>query len=124
MIHMRAFMPDNTQQRLSDLLRWGKLRQEQISQAILITNESVVGFLKRQLQKGKWRAVQDVLEGKPMTKAGKFMLSELRDHIATNLIMRLGLRKVIAVSIAAIVIPLILAKLSGEAISKFTGKNK
>jgi hypothetical protein len=119
MIHMRAFMPDNTQQRLNDLLRWGKLRQDQISQAILITNESVIGFLKRQLQKGKWRAVNDVLEGKPMTKAGKFMLSELRDHITTNLIMRLGLRKVIAVSIALVILPLVLAKLSGNVISKF-----
>ena len=118
MIHMSAFMTDNTQQRLNNLLRWGKIRQEQLTQAILITNESVVGFLKRQLQKGNWKAVQEVLEGKPMTKSGKFMLRELRNHVATNLIMRLGLRKIIAVSIAVIVLPLILAKLSGVVINK------
>jgi hypothetical protein len=119
MIHMRAFMPDSTQDRLNNLLRWGKIRQEQLTQAILITNESVVGFLKRQLQKGNWKAVQEVLEGKPMTRAGKIMFSQLRDHVATNLIMRLGLRKVIAIGIAVIVLPLILAKLSGMVISKF-----
>ncbi|MEJ8756590.1 hypothetical protein WG947_06265 [Pontibacter sp. H259] len=119
MIHMHAFLPANTQQRLSDLLRWGKIQQSQLSQAILVTNESVVGFLKRQLQKGNWRAVQDVLEGRPMTKAGKFMFTQLRDHVATNLMMRLGLRKVIAVGIAVIILPLILAKLSGEVVSKF-----
>ncbi|MBC5773448.1 hypothetical protein H8S95_05180 [Pontibacter sp. KCTC 32443] len=124
MIHMRAFMTAGSQQRLKELLQWGKLRQEQLSQAILITKDSVVDYLKRQLQKGKWREVEDVLEGKPMTNAGKFMFEQLQDHVISNLIMRLGLRKVLAVAIAAIILPLILAKLGGDAVSKFRDLNK
>ena len=123
MIHMGAFMHPDSLQRIKELLKWSKLRQEQLSQAILITKESVVEYLKRQLQKGNWEAVQDVLSGKPMTKAGKFMLRQLQDHVITNLIMRLGLRKVLAVGIAVIILPLILAKLSGLVISKIMGKD-
>lgn len=123
MIHMRAYMTANTQHRLKDLMQWGQLKHEQISQIMLITKESVLGFLKRQLEKGNWKGVQDVLEGKPMTKTGKFLFMQLRDHVASNLIMRLGLRKVIAVGIAIVVLPLVLAKISGSLIGKFRGND-
>lgn len=124
MIHMRAFIPANSPQKLNEILQWSKLRQEQVSQAILISKESVISFLKRQIEKGNWEAVREILKGKPMTKTGKFLVNQLRDHIATNLIMRLGLRKVIAVGIAMVVLPLILAKLSGDVINRFRNKSE
>ena len=122
MIHMRAFMPANPQQKLTRLLHWSQLKQEQLSQAIFISKDSVVSFLQRQLEKGNWDAVRDVLKGKPMTKTGKLILGELRNNIATNLIMRLGLRKVIAVGIAIVLLPLILAKVGGEIVSKLKNR--
>ena len=116
---MGAFLPGNTQQQLKELLQWGKVRQEQLSHAILITKDTVLGYLKRQLEKGNWHAVLDVLEGKPMTAKGKLLQDELHEHIASNLILQLHIRKVLAVSMAVVILPLILAKLSDIVLDKF-----
>ncbi|MFD2244772.1 hypothetical protein [Pontibacter ruber] len=115
---MRAFLPERPDQKYMQLMRWGQLRREQLHQAILVTKDTVLGYLKRQIERGNWREVQDVLRGKPMTRAGKFLLEELRGRVVGNLIMRLGLRKVIAVGIAFALLPFILAKVSGELIGK------
>jgi len=122
MIHMRAFMSPTAMQQVQNLLYWGKLKQDQLRQAILITKDSVAGFLKRQIEKGNWEAVQEILKGKPMTKAGKFLYQQPRDHVVTNLIMRLGLRKVIAVCIALVLLPLILAKVGEEVVGKIKNR--
>ncbi|MBB6610285.1 hypothetical protein H7F15_04475 [Pontibacter sp. Tf4] len=119
MIHMGAFLPGNTQQQLRGLLQWEKVRHDQLSQAILVTKDAVLGYLKRQLEKGNYSAVLDVLEGKPMTVSGKLLLHDLQDRIATNLILQLHIRKVLAISMAIIILPLILAKLSNLVIDKF-----
>ncbi|WP_242928081.1 hypothetical protein [Pontibacter vulgaris] len=119
MIHMRAFLPKHPDMKLQELLQWSRLRQEQLSKAILITKDSVLDFLKRQLERGNWREVQEILKGKPMTRAGRFMMQQMRDNIVSNLIMRLGLRRIIAVGIAVVLIPLILAKVGGELMSKY-----
>ena len=118
---MRSYLNVRSEHRLKELLQWGRLKHEKLSQIFLITKDSVLGFLKRQLEKGNWKGVQDVLDGKPITKAGKFMFLQLRDHVASNLIMRLGLRKVIAVGIAIVILPLVLAKISGSLIGKIRG---
>lgn len=88
----------------------------QLREAILVTKDTVTGFMKRQAERGNWQDIEQVLKGKPMTKAGKFLLAELRGNIATNLILRLGLRRMIAVGLAAILLPLILAKITHEVI--------
>ena len=118
MIHMSTFFPKNVPQRLSGLQAWSKLRQEQITEAISITKDTVTEFLKRQIERGDWKTVQEVLRGKPMTTAGKFLLEELRDSVVSKLILRLGLRKVIAVGLVVVLLPLILAKVAGQLISK------
>ncbi|NEM98845.1 hypothetical protein [Pontibacter burrus] len=119
MIHMGAFIPGNTQRQLKELLQWGKVRHEQLSHAILITKDSVLGYLKRQLQKGNFEAVLDVLEGKPMTSSGRALHHELQNHIADNLMLQLRIGKVLAVSMSIIILPLILAKLSDVVLDKF-----
>lgn len=95
---------------------WGRLRQEQLYDAFFITKDTILGFLKRQIEKGNWREVLEVLKGKPMTQAGRFILQELRDKVVSNLILRMGLRKVIALALAVVLMPLILAKVAGEVI--------
>ena len=104
---------------MQQLLRWARLRQDQLNAAILITKDSVVNFLKRQIERGNWREVQEILKGKPMTKAGRFMMVQLRDNVASILIKRLGLRHFIAVGIAIVLLPLILAKVGGELVGKY-----
>ncbi|WP_299699802.1 hypothetical protein [uncultured Pontibacter sp.] len=116
MIHMPAFIPKNTDDKLRSLMQWGRLRQHHISEAFFITKDTVLSFLKRQIEHGNWRAVMEVLKGKPMTQAGRFMLHELRDKVVRSLIIRMGLRKVIAVALAIVLMPLILAKVAGEVI--------
>lgn len=116
MIHMQAFIPKDADDKLKLLLQWGRLRQHQLSEAFFITKETILGFLKRQIEHGNWRAVLEVLKGKPMTQAGRFMLHELRDKVVRSLIIRMGLRKVIAVALAIVLIPLILVKVAGEVI--------
>ncbi|WP_439882877.1 hypothetical protein ACSX1A_06855 [Pontibacter sp. MBLB2868] len=91
-----------------------QLRQRQISEAVLITKDSVLGYIKRQLEKGNWREVEEVVKGKPMTKAGKVLVTELRSRVVSNLMLRLGLRRVVAVGVAMLLIPLILAKVAGK----------
>ena len=114
---MSAFLPKNSDMKLRSLLHWTRLRQEQLSEAIFITKDTVLGFLKRQIERGHWREVLEVLKGKPMTQAGRYLIKELRDKVARKLIIRLGLRPVIAVTITLVLLPLILAKVAGEVIS-------
>ncbi|MBD1396246.1 hypothetical protein H9Q13_03630 [Pontibacter sp. JH31] len=116
MIHMPAFIPRNADEKLRAVLKWGRLRQEQANDVILITKDTVLGFLRRQLERGNWREVLEVLKGKPMTQASRFMLHELRDKIVRRLIFRLGLRPVIAAGLVIVLLPIILAKVSGEVI--------
>ncbi len=100
------------------LLQWGKLRQEQLSEAASITKDTIVDFIRRQAARGEWQEIQQVLRGKPMTKAARFMMKELRDKVVQKLIMRLGLRPIIAVAIAAVLLPLILAKFGGSLLNR------
>jgi len=115
---MRAFLSKDMLCKLQVLQQWSQLRQEQPGQAIRITKDAVLSYLKRQIERGNWQAVREVLKGKPMTQAGRFLLGELRDKIVQNLILRLGLRKVIAVGLAAVLLPLVLAKVAGELLRK------
>ncbi|PRY15706.1 hypothetical protein CLV24_102330 [Pontibacter ummariensis] len=105
-------------QKLQPLLLKTKLKQEQLSKAIFITKDSIISFLKRQVEQGNWQEVQEILKGKPMTEAGSFLVEELRDSVVSKLILRLGLRKFIAVGIALVLLPLLLARLSGELLFK------
>ncbi len=116
MIHMSAYIPKNADDKLRSLLHWGRLRQEQLSEAFLITKDTVLGFLKRQIEHGNWRGVLEVLKGKPMTQAGRYMLGELRSKVVRKLIMRMGLRPVIATALVLVLLPIILAKVTGEVI--------
>ncbi|SIT79389.1 hypothetical protein SAMN05444128_0741 [Pontibacter indicus] len=117
MIHMSAYIPKNADEKLRSLLQWGKLRQEQLAEAFLITKDTVLGFLRRQIEHGNWRAVLEVLKGKPMTRAGRYLLSELRSKAVRKLIMRMGLRPIIATTLVIVLLPIILAKVTGEVIS-------
>ena len=113
---MRNFFPVISPLKIQQLQRWSNLQQEQLSEAIYLTKDCVLGFLKRQLQKGHWKEVQEVLKGKPMTKAGKFFYNELRGKVVSTLMMRLGLRRIVAIGIALILVPVILATVAGEAV--------
>ncbi|WP_237144351.1 hypothetical protein [Pontibacter pamirensis] len=115
---MRTFFPKPAPEKLSALIDWSKLRQEQLTEAVSVTKDTVTEFLMRQIERGNWKEVQEVLHGKPMTKAGKFLLEELRDSVVSKLIFRLGLRKVIAVGLAVVLLPLVFAKVAGQLMSK------
>ncbi|WP_460922211.1 hypothetical protein [Pontibacter brevis] len=118
MIHMRNFLPKDAPQKMNALLAWSRLRQEQLTEAVSVTKDTVSEFLKRQIERGNWKEVQEVLRGKPMTTAGKFLLEELRDSVVSKLIIRLGLRKVIAAGLVVVLLPLILAKVAGQLVHK------
>ena len=92
------------------------MQQEQLREAAILTTDTVTEFLRRQMEKGNWETVREVLHGKPMTKAGKFLLQELRGNLVSKLIFRLGLRKVIAIGLVVVLLPLILAKVGGEVV--------
>lgn len=123
MIHMSAYIPKNADVKFRSLLHWSKLRQEQLGEAFLITKDTVLGFLKRQIEHGNWRSVLEVLKGKPMTQAGRYMLSELRSKAVRKLIMRMGLRPVIATALVILLLPIILAKVAGEVIGWIRNRN-
>lgn len=111
---MRTFLPKEAPHKLSALMRWSNLQQEQLRQSISVTSDTVTEFLRRQIERGNWKTVQEVLRGKPMTKAGKFLLEELRDNLVSKLIIKLALRRVIAVGLVLVLLPLILAKVAGQ----------
>ena len=95
------------------------MRQAQLQEAASLMTDTVTDFLRRQMEKGNWETVREVLRGKPMTKAGKFLLEELRDNLVTKLIIKLGLRKVFAVGLVVVLLPLILAKVAGQVVHQF-----
>ena len=95
------------------------MRQAQLQEAACLMTSTVTDFLRRQMEKGNWETVREVLRGKPMTKAGKFLLEELRDNLVTKLIIKLGLRKVFAVGLVVVLLPLILAKVAGQVVHQF-----
>ncbi|MEJ8802375.1 hypothetical protein [Pontibacter sp. H249] len=115
MIHMRNFFPHISPLRLQQLRRWSNLKHEELAEAIYITKDCVLGFIKRQLEKGNWKEVLEVLKGKPMTKAGKYFYNEMRGNVVSTLMLKLGLRRIVAVGIAVILVPIILAMVAGEA---------
>ena len=118
MIQIPLSLPRTSKQKLDMLLHWGKLRQEQLREAASITKDTIVDFIRRQAARGEWQEIQQVLRGKPMTRAARFMMKELRDKVVQKLIMRLGLRPVIAMAIAAVLLPLILAKFGGNLLNR------
>jgi hypothetical protein len=122
MIYMHNFFPKVTSLQLKQLQQWTSLRQEQLSEAIAITNDSIVNFMKRQVEKGNWREVEEILKGKPLTTTGKFLYKELRGRVVSNLMLRLGLRRVVALAIALVLVPFIIAKLAGTLINKIKGQ--
>lgn len=89
------------------------MRQEQLNQAYSVTQDTVLNYLRHQIEQGNWREVQEVLRGKPMTRAGKFLFGELRNRVAGKLVMRLGLRKFVAAALVLVLLPIILAQLAG-----------
>ncbi|MHA6249291.1 hypothetical protein ACXYMU_15225 [Pontibacter sp. CAU 1760] len=115
---MHQFLPRNAADRLQDFAAKASLQQEQLREAFSLSVDTVTEFLKRQLEKGNWEAVKEILHGKPMTKAGKFLLLELKSSLITKLIFRLGLRKLIAVGLVLVILPLVLAKVAGNFAAK------
>ncbi|WP_347160395.1 hypothetical protein [Pontibacter chitinilyticus] len=115
---MHRFLPKDPHLKLQALQHWSKLRQDQLSEAVLVTKDAVTGFIKRQLERGNWQQVEQLLKGKPMTKAAGLLFQELRGLVVSNLIIRLGLRRIIAVGLAGILIPFILAKVAQEVITR------
>ncbi|WP_276496000.1 hypothetical protein [Pontibacter litorisediminis] len=115
---MHQFLPRNTAERLQKLQHWGRLRQGQLGQAYYLTKDTVLQYLRHQIERGNWREVQEVLRGKPMTSTGRFIFRELRDRVVGKLIMRLALRKIIAVGLALVLLPVILAQVTGELLRK------
>ena len=120
---MSAYIPKNADEKLRSLLHWGKLQQEQLAEAFLITKDTVLGFLKRQIEHGNWRNVMEVLKGKPMTQASRYMMSELRSKAVRKLIMRMGLRPIIATALVVVLLPIILAKVAGEVVGWIRNRN-
>lgn len=116
---MHTFIPKVAPARMRAFARWSHMRQAQLQEAASVMTDTVTDFLRRQMEKGNWETVREVLRGKPMTKAGKFLLEELRDNLVTKLIIKLGLRKVFAVGLVMVLLPLILAKVAGEVVHQF-----
>ncbi|MDX5438660.1 MAG: hypothetical protein LPK03_15780, partial [Pontibacter sp.] len=105
---MHNLIPRDAGLRLRRFQQWSRMRQEHLSQAYSITQDTVLNYLKRQIERGNWREVQEVLRGKPMTKAGKFLFNELRIDVVGKLVMRLGLRKLVAAALVLVLLPIIL----------------
>ncbi|WP_161887689.1 hypothetical protein [Pontibacter russatus] len=119
MIHMHTFIPKDAPAKMRAFARWSHLRQAQLQEASSVMTDTVTEFLRRQMERGNWETVREVLRGKPMTKAGKFLLEELRGNLVAKLIIKLGLRKVFAVGLVMVLLPLILAKVAGEVAHQF-----
>lgn len=123
MRNIKFILPHIEQLKKEELMRWTQLRQEQLAESIQITKDTILGFVKRQAEKGNWKEIEQVLKGKPMSKTAGFLANELKDRVVQNLILRMGLRRIIAVALALVLLPFILAKISGSLISKFRHKN-
>ncbi|MCC9168333.1 hypothetical protein [Pontibacter harenae] len=115
----KLILPEKMPTNFHEIQLWGKLRQEQISQAVLVTSDTILSFIKQQIEKGNWQAVDDFLHGKPMTKTGQILLKELRSKVLSNIMMRLGLRKIIAVGLVMVLLPFVLVKTAAEIRSKY-----
>lgn len=118
MIYMHQFIPDSTWVKLQRLQRRSGLHKAQLRQAYDVTKDTVLQYLRRQLMRGNWREVQEVLKGKPMTSTGKLLHREMRSLVVGKLIMRLGLRKITAAALALVLLPLIFSLGPAELLPK------
>ncbi|ARS34917.1 hypothetical protein [Pontibacter actiniarum] len=118
MIYMHQFIPQATLAKLQHLPCWSRQQKGQLHQAYFILHDTVLEYLRRQLARGKWHEVQEILKGKPLTPSGKFLLKELQRLVTGKLMWYLDVKKVFAASIVLMLLPLILAKLTGEMVRK------
>ena len=100
-------------QRLNEVLQGRAGKVKEMTEAIKITRDSIVQVLRHELQEGRFHEVLAVLKGHMQAAPGQHLiLNHIKDLVVHKLMMRLGLRKVMAVGIAAILIPLVLAKIA------------
>lgn len=120
---MDSDLADNLAKRLRHLQQWAKLRQNQFYEAIRLTTDTATDFLRRQVQRGNWREVQELLHGKPLTGAGKLLWHEMRGRVVGKLILRLGLRKAVAAALVLMLLPLVLAQIAGSVMGRLRSQD-
>ena len=98
--------------KLVGLLERAGLKGRQLAEAFQFTYDSVLNVLKEQLKRGNFQEVLAILKGRPMAIGKKLVKDQITGHVVKGLMMRFGLRKIVAVGIAALLIPIIIAKIA------------
>ncbi|MBK0402986.1 hypothetical protein I5M27_08300 [Adhaeribacter sp. BT258] len=109
MIHLLRKTPT---QQFQPFIEKAGLKMNQVGEAIFITKESIMEILRNELKKGNIDEVVSTIKGKPMAGGRKLLIDKIIKSIATKIVMRMGLRGAIATGLAAILVPLILSKMS------------
>jgi len=109
MIHLLRKTPT---QQFQPFIDKAGLKMQQVGEAIFIAKESIMEILRNELKKGNIDEVVNTIKGKPMAGGRKLLIDKIIKSIATKMVMRMGLRGAIATGLAAILVPLILSKIS------------
>ena len=84
----------------------------QVGEAIFIAKESIMEILRTELKKGNIDDVVSTIKGRPIPGGRKLLIDKIIKSIATKIVMRMGMRGAIATGLSAILVPLILSKMS------------
>ncbi|GAA4298359.1 hypothetical protein [Nibribacter koreensis] len=92
------------------LLHQAGLTASQIPQAIQVARDTVETWVNREVAKGHAAEALQVLKGQVQGKGPKLLLEQLRELLLVRLMIHLGLKSVLASSIAALLLPFILKR--------------
>jgi hypothetical protein len=94
------------------LLHAAGLNAAQIPQAVQVARETVENWLNREIEKGNPQQALRVLKGQIHEKGPKLLFEELKELVLVRLMIHLGLKSNLAASIAALLLPFVLKRVS------------
>ncbi|WP_192820809.1 hypothetical protein [Rufibacter sp. LB8] len=84
----------------------------QIPVAVNVTRETVETWLDREVRNGNLAHAAQVLKGQVQEKAPKILFHELKELVLVRLMIHLGIRSNLAASVAALILPFVLKRVS------------
>jgi hypothetical protein len=100
------------------LLRAAGLKGQQAVEAIRITTEEIIAYLKAEISKGNYNEVITLLAAKAIVFGKGALLDKITSRVASRLMLRLGLPGIIAAGVVAVLVPLVVMKLRKQAAEK------
>jgi transposase len=93
------------------LLHEAGLTVSQIPQAIHVARDTVETWVNREVAKGHATQALEILKGQVQEKGHKILFEQLRELVLVRLMIHLGVKSVLASSIATLLLPFVMKRM-------------